>query len=390
MDPATITTATVTLARGNNQIQGAVTYQGVTATFNPTNNFTANTVYTATITTGVEDLAGNAMEDEYEWIFTTGAAQDNTPPTVSSTVPADSATAVSVDVNIRAIFSEAMDPETISDATMLLNEGQNQIDGEVTYAGVTATFNPSEPLTDATEYTVTITTDVTDSSGNAMEDEYEWIFTTGHAGLNLRSAASFAVLAGSTVTNVANEGTVVSGDLGVHPGAAVTGFGDGEGVVINGAIHAGDAVAGQAKEDLTTAYNDAAGRQNAPIAVAGNLGGLTLAPGLYKSQSSLSIEAGELTLDAGGNADAVWIFQMATTLTTIAGTEVVLAGDAQAKNIYWQVGSSATLGTNSIFKGTIMAEAAVTLTTGATLDGRALARSAAVSLDTNHVTVPAE
>src|SRR4029077_10038903 len=125
------------------------------------------------------------------------------------------------------------------------------------------------------------------------------------------------------------------------------------------------------------------------ISVAGNLGGQTLAPGLYKSTSSLEISSGDLTLDAQGDANGVFIFQMASTLTTTAGRQVILSGGAKAANIVWQVGSSATLRTTSVFKGTIMADQAIILTTGATLDGRALARIAAVTLDSNIITIPA-
>jgi hypothetical protein len=158
---------------------------------------------------------------------------------------------------------------------------------------------------------------------------------------------------------------------------------------VNGAIHAGDSAAAQAQLDLTTAYNDAAGRTVGAVTVAGNLGGLTLTPGLYKSTSSLEISSGDLTLDAQGDANAVFIFQIASTLTTTSGRQVILSGGAKAANIYWQVGSSATLGTTSVFKGTIMADQSITLSTGATLDGRALARIAAVTMDSNIITAPA-
>jgi hypothetical protein len=153
-------------------------------------------------------------------------------------------------------------------------------------------------------------------------------------------------------------------------------------------IHAGDPAATQAEADLTAAYNDAAGRTVAPITVAGNIGGQTLAPGLYKSTSSLAISSGDLTLDAQGDANAVFIFQMASTLTTTSGRQVILSGGARPANVYWQVGSSATLGTSTVFKGTIMAQISITLQTGATLHGRALARIGAVSLDANTVTIP--
>jgi hypothetical protein len=174
--------------------------------------------------------------------------------------------------------------------------------------------------------------------------------------------------------------------LGVSPGGAVTGFPPG---LVNGTIHAGDSTAAQAQLDLTTAYNDAAGRTVGAVTVAGNLDGRTLTPGLYKSTSSLEISSGDLTLDAQGDANAIFIFQMASTLTTTSARQVTLSGGAKAANVFWQVGSSATLGTTSVFKGTIMADQSITLTTGATLSGRALARIAAVTLDSNTITIPA-
>jgi hypothetical protein len=164
----------------------------------------------------------------------------------------------------------------------------------------------------------------------------------------LGSAANFAVLAGSTVTNTG--ATTVTGDLGVSPGTAVTGFPPG---TVIGTTHAGHPAAAQAQMDLTTAFNDAAGRSVGAVTVAGNLGGQTLTPGLYKSTSSLEISSGDLTLDAQGDANAVFIFQMASTLITTPGRQVILSGGAQAANIFWQVGSSATLGTTSVFAGNI-------------------------------------
>src|SRR6195256_2003553 len=202
------------------------------------------------------------------------------------------------------------------------------------------------------------------------------------APIDLGSAATFAVLAGSTVTNTGLSN--INGDLGVWPGTAyVPGT---PSATVNGTIHAGDVAAHQAQASLTVAYNDAAGRSTAPIGVAGDLGGQTLAPGLYKSTSTLAI-TGDLTLDANGDPNAVYIFQIGSALTVATGGRVVLSGGAKAANVFWQVGSSATLGTYSAFKGTIMAYASITIGTGATLDGRALAQNAAVTLDTNAVTM---
>ena len=206
--------------------------------------------------------------------------------------------------------------------------------------------------------------------------------TAAQAPVSLGAAAKFAVLAATTVTS--SGATTVNGNLGVSPGTKVTGS-----LKVSGMIHAGGPTAAQAQGDLTAAYNDAAGRTAGALTVAGNLGGLTLTPGLYKSTSSLEISAGDLTLDARGDTNAVFIFQMASTLTTTSGRQVILNGGARAANIYWQVGSSATLGTTSVFKGNILASTSITVTTGAAVEGRLLARTAAVTLDTNTITPPA-
>jgi hypothetical protein len=204
--------------------------------------------------------------------------------------------------------------------------------------------------------------------------------TAQAASVPLGTADSFAVLGGSTVTNTGP--SVINGDLGVSPGAAVTGFPPG--TVTAGAVHAADAVALQAKNDLVTAYNDAAGRSSTAT-ISADLAGSTLTPGVYTSASSLGL-SGALTLDARGDPNAVFVFQSGSTLTAASASRVVLIGGAQACNVFWQVGSSATIGTTSAFVGNIMALTSVSLTTGATLNGRALARNGAVTLDTNTIT----
>ncbi|HVS88415.1 MAG TPA: ice-binding family protein [Candidatus Acidoferrum sp.] len=206
----------------------------------------------------------------------------------------------------------------------------------------------------------------------------------GNGGIpSLRSACSFGVLASSQVTNVQGSPSKITGDVGVSPGTQVTGFPSG---TITGTVHAGDAVAALAQGDLGVAYVDLAGRTApAPKTVAGDLGGMTLTPGIYKSTSSLFI-TGNLTL----SGDGVYIFQIASTLTTAAeNSQVILAGGAQDKNVYWVVGSSATLGTHTTLNGNVLAQSSITLTTGATLNGRALARTGAVTLDDSVIVAPA-
>jgi hypothetical protein len=200
--------------------------------------------------------------------------------------------------------------------------------------------------------------------------------------VNLGTATSFAVLGGSTITNTGS--SVISGDIGLSPGTSITGFPPG--VQTNGATDLTNAVALQAKSDTTAAYLDAAGRTPFTTAPT-DLGGSTLLPGVYQSSSAMAL-TGSLTLNGGGNADAVFIFQAGSTLITGSGSTVVLENGAQACNVFWQVGSSATLGTSSDFAGTILALTSATLNTGATLRGRVLARNGAVTLDANTITVP--
>jgi hypothetical protein len=195
----------------------------------------------------------------------------------------------------------------------------------------------------------------------------------------LGSAGSFAVLAGTTVTNTGP--SIINGNLGVWPGTAVTGFGPG---VVNGSEDAGDVAAQHAQASLNIAYNDAAARTSVDThGLAGDISGQTLAPGLYKSTSTLSL-SGTVTLQGSG----VYIFQIASGLTVGTGGTVVLSGGATSDNVFWQVGSSATLGTTANFKGTILALTSISLATGARVDGRALAQHGAVTLDTNDVTIP--
>jgi hypothetical protein len=284
-----------------------------------------------------------------------------------------------------------MDPLTITGTSFTLTLNGNPVAGTVSYTGNTATFTPSTNLLSGNTYTGTITTAAKNIAGAPLLNNYVWTFSTvaplGPVGVDLDCVARFAIIAGSTVTNTGS--TIADGDLGLSPGTAVTGFPPG--IVINGNIKINDADANNGKICLTAAYIDARDRSLNRITLAtGELGGLTLAPGLYRAPAgSLGITSVDLTLDAQGDVNAVWIFQMpSSTLTVGNGVKVILAGGASAKNIYWQVGTSATIGTTAEMKGTIMADIAITLQTGAKLLGRALTFTDAVTLENNAVTLP--
>jgi Ice-binding-like len=198
------------------------------------------------------------------------------------------------------------------------------------------------------------------------------------ASVGLGSAASFSVLGGSTVTNTGP--TTMFGDLGLSPGSSVTGAPH-----VLGQTHVDDAVAIGAKSDLTTAYNDAASRPSNGSAGT-DLAGQTFLPGVRIASSSLLLSSGSVTLNAQGNPNAVFVFQIGSTLITESNTTVLLVNGAQACNVFWQVGSSATLGTGTHFVGTIMASATITANTDATIHGRLLAQTGAVNMDTNTIT----
>jgi hypothetical protein len=397
MNPATINTTTFTLTGpGPTPVGGVVTYDAPskTATFTPSNTLTLNTLYTATITTGAKDTFGNALASDFVWSFTTGATVCLTgPPTVISVTPPNGANGICPNTVVVATFSEAMNPSTINTTTFTLTgPGSTAVAGTVNYDAPShvATFTPTNPLTLSILYTATITTGAQNLFGNALASNFVWTFTTSavpcSGGVPVGTACSFGILAGSTATN-SGISTFVTGDIGVWPGSAITGFAPSN---YSGTIHAGDAVAQTAQGDLTVAYNYAAGAAGGAVLTA-DIGGQTLPAGVYKTtsaQPSLGI-TGNLTLDGGGDPNAVWIFQIVSTLTTAStNSHIILINGASAHNVFWQVGSSATLGSTTIFQGTIMAQASISLNTGAVLNGRALARTGAVTLLSNAVNVP--
>ncbi len=400
MNPQTITTANVTLtAPGNVPVAGAVAYAGTTMTFTPTSALAPNTLYTAKISTGAQDLAGNALASNYLWNFTTGAMADTTAPTVMSTSPVNLKANVFINKPVVATFSEAIKPATITTATFnVTGPAGSGVTGTVNYDSVNniATFTPSSNLAINTVYTARITggaNGVEDLAGNPLASDYVWTFTTGaqiaQAPVNLGSASTFAVMATSATTSTG--ATVINGDVGLNPGSS-------QGIPapqINGNIHVDDQAIRTAQADLLAGYNDAVNRSATPVTLPGNMGGLTFTPGLYTNSSSVLIQgagaANNVTLDAQGDPNAVFIFQMGSTLTTGPGAQVILAGGAKASNIFWQVGTSATLDTTTIFKGNILAAVTITVNNGSAVEGRLLAGSSSsgsVTIAASSVTVP--
>jgi hypothetical protein len=204
------------------------------------------------------------------------------------------------------------------------------------------------------------------------------------APVNLATASPFVVLAGAGATNTGS--SVLNGELGVSPGSSLTGFGE---ATVTGAIHPNDGVAAQAQADLTTAYNVAAGQPISPgnELTGQNLGGLTLTPGAYGFSSSAEL-TGQLTLDAQGNPNAQFVFVIGTTLVTESASSVILTNGASPCNVYWKVGSSATFGTSTAFEGNVLALETISMTSGVTFLGRALARNGEVTLDNDVLTAP--
>jgi Ice-binding-like/Bacterial Ig-like domain len=399
MDPLTINSTTFTVKQGATTVPGTVTYSGSTASFNSTLPFTANTIYTATITTGAKNVAGTPLANNYTWTFTTGT---NLAPTVISTDPVNNALNVTLSKVITATFSMPMDPLTINFTTFSLNRGAIPVAGVVTYSGSTASFTPAVPLLINTTYTATITTGAKNVAGTPLASNYVWSFATGTTPVQgpvaLATSARFAILSGTGVSNQAGQSEIHDLDVGIYPGvrSSVTGFPPA--IIVNGAIYAADDIAPpgvpamllQAKTDLTNAYLAAeAAVSPAPVTVSGDQGGKTLAPGIYKSTSTLSIANGNLTLDAQGNANAFWIFQIASGFTTVggAGGNIILTGGAQAKNVYWQTGSSATIGDYTSFQGNILALTSITMNSHATAVGRMLARNGAIVMTSTNIII---
>lgn len=354
---------------------------------------------------GAQPTGGNGDGGNADGAGGTGGGDTNA-PLVVSTIPVDLADDQVTNINIAVTFNEEMDADTISDTTFILTQDGTTIDGDVTYAGVIATLNPLLNLELETEYVVTVTTDVTDLAGNPLTTEETWSFVTGPVAANgpapvdLGDAGDFVILAKSGIDTVPT--SLVVGDIGVSPidATALTGFSlmlDPSATFALSSQLVGRAYAANytaptpanlivAVNDMETAYTDAAGRTTPDFTNlgAGELGGLTMVPGLYKWTTGVTIST-DMTLD-GGPSD-IWIFQIAGGITEASNVEISLSGGALAKNIFWQTAGAFALDTGATFAGVVLSQTEITLATGASVNGRLLSQTA-VTLDASTVTQP--
>ncbi|MGB4586188.1 MAG: ice-binding family protein [Rectinemataceae bacterium] len=335
------------------------------------------------------------------------AVEDLTAPTVSSVSPADAAVDVSTSGNITATFDEEMDSATITTASFTLKQGVTDVPGAVSYTGKVATFNPTTDLAFGIVYTATVAVGAEDMAGNALANAKVWTFTTaaappaGPEKVILGTAGNYAILAetGITTTGV----TSITGDIAVSPitAAAMTGFDPltmdttntfATSSLVIGKIYAFNyadptpATLTTAIADKLAAYNDAAGRLNPDFTAegGGEIGGMTLLPGLYNWTTGVSITT-DVTLN--GAANDVWIFQIGGGMTQAATAQVLMTGGASPGNVFWQVTGAVALAANSHMEGTVLSAGAISLAAGATVDGRLLSQTA-VTLDANTIVEP--
>ncbi|WP_320127537.1 ice-binding family protein [uncultured Sphaerochaeta sp.] len=328
-------------------------------------------------------------------------------PRVTSSDPADTQTNVPLNRNISVSFSETMNESTINASTFTVAKGSTNVDGTIIYENMMATFIPDSDLLASSLYSVTVTLGAENQGGTSMSSAYNGSFTTGTTTalgpkpVMLGSSGNFVILSKSGVSTVPT--SVITGNVGTSPidSTGLTGFAliaDATNVFstssqVTGNLYASDYAVPtpsnltSAISNMQLAYTDAAGRLNPDFTElgSGEIGGMTLAPGLYKWGTNVSIST-DVTLSGGPND--VWIFQIGEGITVAGGKSVILAGGALAKNIFWQSAGVVSLGTTSHFEGIVLSQSSITMDTGASINGRLLAQTA-ISLDANTVTQPA-
>lgn len=333
----------------------------------------------------------------------TDADIDPDAPVIFSTSPMNDENNVERNKVVEITFDQAMDPSTVNNTTITLQQGSTTVNGSVDYSGTTARFTSENVLAAQTDYTAKVSTGAKSSSGVALAIDNEWSFTTGGSSeqleaVELGTAGNYVILAKSAINN--NPTSAFTGDLDLSPMAEsfITGFsqtsatGYSTSDQVTGRIYAADmaeptpANLTTAVENMITAYDDAAGR-TAPDFVelyTGEIGGKTLTPGLYKWSNTVLITDDVIF---SGDENDVWILQVAENVTMSSALNITLIGGAQARNIFWQVAGEVTIGTTSHFAGIILSMTGITLNTDASLNGRILAQTAAI-FDANTVVEP--
>jgi len=408
---------------------GTVSYDGINqlATLQHATDFPLNTTCEATISTAVTDTAGIALAKDYVWSFTTGAASDTTAPTVMANSPASAATAVCLGKNVNVTFSEPMDATTLTAANFYVSDAADaRLPGVLSYdtQSNTATFAVTSPpgFTANTTYTSHVTTGLKDLAGVALASASSTSFTTGSQACGaidtvaLGTIATYGAFGGGAGTTNSGIHTVVNGDLGTTAVCTLfTGFHDASNVYTETPLNIGEvtgdifcgppapgttqklAIATAAAADALTAFNALAAKSPTALLDTGELGGRTLLPGTYRpAAATLLLSTGNLTLDAAGDANAMWVFQIPESLTVglpATPRSVSLINGAQAKNVYWQVGSAARIEDGSTMVGTIIASAGVTISTAGqtlqtTLTGRAIGLNASVTMVNTTIVAP--
>ncbi|KQB42556.1 Ig-like domain-containing protein [Flavobacterium aquidurense] len=423
MDASTLNTTTFKVNQGINAVTGTISSTGSTVTFVPASPLLPNKIYTVTISTGAKNTLGTAMATPYTSSFTTDMI-----PTVTATDPMNNAVNIALNQTVTADFSTIMDVASINTATFTLKEGATTIAGTVSYSGTTSSFKPTTALVLGKTYTATITNGAKSAAGTPLAVDYVWNFTTillppAPINIDLGTAAMFGAFGGNAgVTNQGLNTVISNGSIGTTAASTlITGFHDGLVIYTETPLNVGNvtgdiftgppapgtatslAIAQKASLDANAAYLSIspAAKPGGSDPNAGELGGLTLAPGVYKSASgTFKITNGNLTLDAQGDPNATWIFQTASGLTVgIAGPtgakSVIMTNGALAKNVFWYVGSAATINSagGGTMVGTIIANSGVTFSTAGNanqtvLNGRAISLVASVTMVNTTVNVP--
>ena len=423
MNSSTLNSTTFKVSEGVNAVAGTISYTESTVTFVPASPLLTNKIYTVTITTGAKNTLDTAMAADYTWTFTTDMS-----PAVTTTDPVNNAINVALNQTITADFSMIMDNTSINAATFTLKQGTTTIPGTVSYNGITASFKPTNLLELGKIYTATITNGVKSAGGISLANNYVWNFTTSilpppPVVIELGTAAMFGAFGGNAgITNQGLNTVINNGSLGTTAASTlITGFHNGLVIYTETPLNVGNvtgdiftappfpgtatslAIAQKGLLDANAAYLSISPgvKPGGSDPNAGELGGLTLAPGVYKSASgTFKISNGDLTLDAQGDPNATWIFQTASGLTVgIAGPtgakSVIMINGALPKNVFWYVGSSAVINSagGGTMVGTIIANSGVTFSTAGNtnqtvLNGRAISLVASVTMVNTTVNVP--